>query len=180
MESEPWIPTEAGALEEGVRRNKSNCALVTQCFYNLLCISSAAETKGSCAGWSWREPGWASIVQVGILSVLISLTCWALSPLGWVTLQGKEKWHKVAQSAVLLLPSQCWIPDPGGLGGEGVIALLCGTFCLWWWDSTEAQAVAYCTREKMWCHSEILVRINHMPATALSSWFFLSHIKPSL
>lgn len=52
MESEPWIPTEAGALEEGVRRNKSNCALVTQCLYNLLCISSAAETKGSCAGWS--------------------------------------------------------------------------------------------------------------------------------
>lgn len=55
-------PTEAGGLEEGVSRNKSKCAWVTQCLYDLLCISSAAETKGSCAGWSWREPGWASIV----------------------------------------------------------------------------------------------------------------------
>lgn len=29
--------------------------------------------------------------QVGILSALISLTGWTVSPLGWESLQGKEK-----------------------------------------------------------------------------------------
>lgn len=115
--------------------------------------------------------------QVGILSALIGLRGWTVSPLGWETFMGKRndtKWSNLCSCSHWVSAESL---TPWGLQGEGVIALLCETFCLWWYYRSSGSVLGKKCDAIIW----ILVRINRIPTTALSSWFFfLSHIKPSL